>query len=349
MCVAGTSSLLGNLSGDFFSGLSLWRLCGLRTLSFLNSADFVVAGKFGERLVQLMILLELIGANMITLLFLWRNVIFLLPQVDSHIVVLICIGVALPTIWLLNFSQLSGISLLGFLASLLVTMVAIGVFVADRAEGHPETANTLFDVTGVPITLGIFLVSMAGHTALPHIYEGMKQPKKFDFMLNYSFIIIFAVYVAFATFGYLVYGSNTDILVTKNMIEDWPKGWTPVVATIFVALNAYTSVSPMITILGDLLEKMVGMRNPMKKRMLRTVLYGLMCLCSWVAMSHLAYVEAITGALCTMATSFVFPSWFYLKLYGGKLSCFPRMLTYLILIVGVVAGVIMTVKSLSEL
>jgi len=45
--------------------------------------------------------------------------------------------------------------------------------------------------SNVSLSTGIFMVSFAGHAALPQVYREMKKPEEFNRMLDVSFIIMF--------------------------------------------------------------------------------------------------------------------------------------------------------------
>ena len=77
---------------------------------------------YGKQLIRGAVLLEFLGAILIVQIFIWQNFALLLPTLSNIDIVLICVGAALPTTWILNFSDLSFISFLGFLSTCLIAV-----------------------------------------------------------------------------------------------------------------------------------------------------------------------------------------------------------------------------------
>ena len=184
---------------------------------------YAAFGRAGRNFISLMIFLEFFGATCIVLLFLWQNIMLLLPDTAAvelwQVAVLVC-AVALPTVWMLRFSDLAFLGLLGFVASAFIACVIVGVLLSDTGRIAEQQYSTV-DAAGMPVSLGIFMVSLAGHACLPSIYAQMRNPEDFDTMLDYSFAVMLTVYTTIAVAGYLSFGGDAAVLVTDNLLQ-WP-------------------------------------------------------------------------------------------------------------------------------
>jgi len=58
--------------------------------------------------------------------------------------------------------------------------------------------------------LGVFSFSFLGHSALPSILRGMKQPRAFASLLNKTFVLITIMYVLIACLGYAAYDALNE-------------------------------------------------------------------------------------------------------------------------------------------
>ena len=105
------------------------------------------------------------------------------------------------------------------------------------------------------VCLGIFILSMAGHAALPGVYAQMRRPEDFNRMLDVSFFVIFLVYAVVAACGFYTYGDETAVVVTTN-IESWPGGrcttWTS-----FVCFQIWTAISGTVQVLSEVPEEIL--------------------------------------------------------------------------------------------
>lgn len=246
--------------------------------------------------------------------------------------------------------------LAGFASSLAITVLVAGVFLSDphraATQGDHFSGATVFDMDGFSVALGIYILSLAGHACLPSVYAQMEKPEEFERMLNWSFGIMFVVYTLIAVFGYLAFAPATiDILIMKNLVE-WPGGAVVKVVAGLVVVKSWTTVSPLVGILAEIPEELLGLHgggaaaghggggaNPNgggivvkeygadgrpwlgvagKKRLLRSALCAAATGIAYFAVAELDVVEAVTGTLCTMLTSLIFPVYFYLVLRGKK-------------------------------
>lgn len=172
----------------------------------------------------------------------------------------------------------------------------------------------------VPLSTGIFIVSFAGHAALPQIYREMKKPEEFDRMLDVSFIIMFLVYAGAGVVGYLIYGSTVNIIVSTNLVEN-PGGVLAIVASGLIIIKNYLSLNPMVAVLCDSTEIMMGIgNNPSQQRAYRTIVFLLAVLLSYMAMDVLPFLEGLTGAISIMITTFIIPSTLFGLLYKESSS-----------------------------
>ena len=202
------------------------------------------------------------------------------------------------------------------------------------------------------VSIGIFILSYAGHACLPEIYVSMKDPSQFERVMDICFVIMFFTYSGFALFGYLQYGKDTQVIITGNLVADASsKGGLIIGKTLigFVIASCYFQVSPLLSVVAVIPEDLCGIETPMKKRVFRTFLFGGIAVCAWYIMSHLAVLEAVTGSLCTMITSVICPALFYYGLNMNKVSNGEMVLLFVYLICGILMGCFLLYNDISGL
>lgn len=329
-----------------------------RDCTYLNLGR-VAGGWFGRWCVIVTVCLEMFGACMVLLIFLWKNFAILVPELSetkgevSLLLVMYVTLATLPTVWILRFTDLTFISLLGFVSTVLTTGTIIGVFAGNESMGlqgyKPKQPGQMMNWEGVPVGLGIFIVSLAGHAALPSVYSSMRNQGSFDKMLDWSFGIMLGIYTAIALFGYLVFGGDTQVLITTNLAEDWPKNWICAVITGFVVANCYCSIAPMFAVLCEIPEEIWNIRNRWTKRGFRTVLLGVVSVAAYYTVEQLAIVEAVTGGVCTMMTSIILPGAFYAMLYWHEMSCCNKFACMLLVTLGFALSAMLTIGDVKNI
>eukprot|EP00494_Astrolonche_serrata_P030590 UN30858 len=97
-------------------------------------------------------------------------------------------------------------------------MYSICIFVPQEPghEHHYVIDGPILEFDNLGITAGIFLFCLAGHGCLPAVYDKMEHPDMFGVMLNWVFIIMCVPYLVVAYVVYILYGYDSDILMTQN-------------------------------------------------------------------------------------------------------------------------------------
>jgi len=258
------------------------------------------------------VMAEMFGTGSICMMFIWRNIQFLLPDENFENIVLMSSIAALPSCWVLNFAEMNFISLLGFVASVFITVVMNYVFLYDPSVAWTHEYTPSGTMSGWSIATGIFIVALAGHPILPSIYASMEHPESFEKMLTTSMFIMFVIYGSIAFSGYFVFGNDTQVLITYNLLNSQFKGLTTVILTVFVIANAYFSIAPIVAVFCEIPEFMLKWEgHPGTQRSMRSIFFAAICCFAYLCKDYLAMVEAINGGVNTMITSLICPCLFY--------------------------------------
>eukprot|EP01084_Bolivina_argentea_P167070 290025_1 len=278
--------------------------------------------QFGFILATVSIILELIGAFSIKIIFVWEHVSYLLSSTSFEYwkIKLICSCVLLPTIWLNNMAHFSFVSSLGVICKVLIFVLITTAFffntsqiAVTETEKYPQSVSSFF------ISIGIFIFSFGSHATFPAIKFPMREPHKFEKILDISFLIMFFIYSMAGIFGALIYGSDTDIIITSNLINEDSTARS-VVAKIVVGiiiLGLCAEASMIFLVLTEIPEAYVNMNSKFKAKTKIFRTFGFSCLVaiSWFLPPYLDILIGFVGLVTTMLTSIICPILFY---YGLK-------------------------------
>lgn len=227
-------------------------------------------GNTGLWSVRIFVFLEFLGSAVTCIVLLCKNVELLVKPFAGEMtdenrvryklyLFLTIVTACTPTVWMLNFGDIKVLSLLGSVCSILLSVSIVSCFLYKASKGDAGSfhdADMMGELDGTMICLGIFILSMAGHAALPGVYSQMQHPEDFNFMLDMSFFVIFLVYSAVAACGFYTYVDDTAVVVTTN-IETWPGGAIYYVVTSFVCFQIWTAISGTVQVLCEIPEEIL--------------------------------------------------------------------------------------------
>lgn len=344
-------------------------------------------GPAGRWLVSIVVTLEFFGALMVVLIFVWKNTLILWPRypgapsavIAEATVALVTTLAATPTVWALDFAEMSAIGLIGVVASALIVGVTVAMacvyyfsFDAAHASAPPPPISLPLIGDGFPMAIGIFVLSLGGHAALPGVYASMAEQHKFDLMLDISLATMFFIYASVGLCGYLAYGwlrgEEVDVLITTNMARD--PGLPVMVMTVAVVAKSFCAISPITGVLAELPELLfvpdlpdddgIGApedriaaikRRRRMQRVMRTTLLWLVALCAFPCsiFDGLAVVEAVTGAMCSMLCSLALPCACWSALYWNEVPMHQAVGTMVLAGVAAAVGALFTAVDFMRL
>eukprot|EP01083_Nonionella_stella_P117329 349498_1 len=324
-------------------------------------------GALGVFLVCVGVMLEFFGAININLLFLWDNVQYLIDSlkfddVQIGILPFITSAVILPTCWLLNISDLSFISALGCMSKLLTVFATLLCFFLnlDAVRDNLTQGKIAIypkDLESLSIAVGIFIMSLGGAPVLPSVYNSMKNPERFEVLLDRCFMGLFVIYCMMALAGYLQFGEDTQVVITSNLIQFNADGNGSrfqliicQIVLVFIVLGLYFAMSPLLAVFAEIPEmNMLKIKSKFKQRLFRTVLFGVCVGTAYVMMNDLAVLEAITGSMCTVITTVIAPTLFYYALYTDTLTKCLRVSLILSAFLGTLFGLCLLFNDVKAL
>jgi len=306
-----------------------------------------VLGFWGAIILVVFVMLEILAAVCISLLFIWANLEKLMPWAEKWAIIVFSTLISIPTIWLIKFSDASYLTLLGFCSTLLIifSLVFVRAFYGEVEEVDMQ------NIIGpnIPLSMGIFVLSFAGHASLPQVYREMKNPKEFDRMLDVCFTIMLMIYAGAGVVGYSIYGHASNIIVSTNLVDS-PGGILAKVTAGFIIAKNYLTLNPLMAVLCDSTEVMMGIDEVRHlQRIYRTGIFMFASVLAFLARDAIPFLEGVTGAICTMITTFILPSILFGSLYKETCSVGSKATSYILFIFGIVMMFLLTFGAVMSL
>jgi len=260
----------------------------------------------------------------------------------------------LPSVWLLDMSQLSFLSILGTVSSLSTVLITLIVFVWSFTGDYSEYSESVtVDTTVIypenyGLASGIFLFALAGHGCLPSVYNNMQDPEEFAPMLNTVFIIMTILYLMAAGVIYSVYGTLAEVLMTQNFAT-WPGGWIVTICITLLVAKLCCTLSPCVHVFSEIPEEFLHIHSVKMRRLFRTCVYCASVFSAYICFDHLDLVEAVTGAGCTMCTSVIFPVLFYTCLYWKGMPKSSRVFYTSVFVIAILLTIIFLYQDFVKL
>lgn len=191
-----------------------------------------VWGSRGRVLVSIIAGMELLGGAIIATAVMFEQFEILLPEkgilglspFSAAIVLTSCC--LYPALTLPDVAHVAPLSAAGSVAASSVAIAVISLLFIDFQRAkiplQPPAQHALARWPGMLQSLGIFAVSMSGHSTLPALRVGMQQPTKFLKAFIGAFITMIAIYASVATSGYYYWGDDTTPVVTYDLAKNSP-------------------------------------------------------------------------------------------------------------------------------
>ncbi|KFM27547.1 Vacuolar amino acid transporter 1 [Auxenochlorella protothecoides] len=326
-------------------------------------------GIHGRKVVAVVAFLELFGGACMALLVTWQQLLILLDNHGLLALSPVHTAVALSLLWLVpmlsvgGFSRLAILSKLGMLSVCIVVTVVYSLLVLDPSRDdlpQPPPGHALARWT-LPQAVGIFAVSLSGHSTLPALRAGMAAPSRFPALLTAAFCVMALLYGTVGAMGYWYYGSTTSALITTDISRAGP--WTDTAMDKLLAclllVNCSTKYPALVLVLQARVDLIIGMfpskvatqgqLRPAVLATLRMLLCAASVGLSYAALDSIACVMSLVGGVASLSCSLLMPTLFYVKLAWAELGAARRGALLALLGLGSALMVFITSQNVVQL
>jgi amino acid permease len=308
-----------------YTGKLLIRCCydeqGKRLCKSYDEVGFRAFGRVGQVVAQLFENATLFGVSALFLILSGKFIEEMAPEewaITSRHWTLVSAGVVtVPVVALRTIGELWFLPLVGIVA---VVVVVIAVLVqATRASidhtAPPHSHSTVIAEGLIPAFSALSL-AFSAHAGLPTVEAAMQDRSQFPTALNLAWSMILLLYLPVAVVGYYVYG---DAVYSPGLCSLPREGLVQMGAKALVTVHVLLTYPVLITLFLTEAERFLAIHPGTdlylaKRTGLRVLTVAATAVVA-VGVPYFDTMMSLIGALCIVATTFVMPAAFYLKIY----------------------------------
>jgi solute carrier family 32 (vesicular inhibitory amino acid transporter) len=348
-----------------------------RMRSPVKSFPGIARASFGEAgciFLSIVLYFELFSCLCIFVISIGDHLNTLFPQwsVSTHMLLASAVSI-LPTIILRTPRLLSYLSAVGTFSTIAVvcTVIISAVVegnisdqVAEKAakhrylhettsqlEEHP-TMHHFWNVSGLPLAMGMIAYCFSGHAIVPSIYSSMQRPQDFERMILVTFVIVMSCCLAVGFSGYYMFGDTVLDQVTLSLEQN---SSAVVVMKMLTWMIIMTSFSKYILTMYPLALGMEEIAAPylttdLAMHLASSAIKFVMTVLALIVALYVPsfnLICALVGMICTMSVSVIFPAAAHLKMFHKKLSLIEKCFDWIMVIAGCFVAVIGTIATVS--
>nr|ODO02128.1 hypothetical protein L204_00855 [Cryptococcus depauperatus CBS 7855] len=174
-------------------------------------------GSWSGSCINFLFCTELFALGVALILLFGDTLHVLFSNVSSNTWKLIGFFIIVPTT-LLPLHLLSLPSRLSLVSSLLLVIVLVIDGILPKAT--PSNPSPHGSILHPEPTMGLILAGFGGHAVMPSLARDMKQPEKFERIVNKAFIIATSISFIAGAAGYMMMGSEVSDEITKDMMQE---------------------------------------------------------------------------------------------------------------------------------
>jgi len=334
----------------------LGKCMSINNLTNYSEIGYAAYGKKGYIFISLFFSFELFACSVSLIILIADSLVALFPGLNGTMIKVLSFFLITPLTYPKHLGALAWGSLIGIFAiANLATILFYDGFSKKDSPGSlispAETYILPVNLMRVPLTIGILMAGFSGHSVFPTIYHDMREPKKFNSVVNISYGLTFLLYLLVAAAGYAMFGENTLPEITQNIAEvpvysrfvNRLTIWLMVINPItkygvnLIPLNANVEqiYAPLIECCSEGVREFIRLSG-------RTIISFLVVFVA-IVFPEFHQVLCLLGSLFSMIICVIFPCMCYSVLYKGRLSPSETIINKIIIVVSSIIAIIGTV------
>lgn len=301
----------------------------------------VVAGKTGERFVNICLVISQVGFATAYIIFISAN-IYSIAKVNPAYVCFGCVPILALLVQAKEMKTLSPFSLIADCAN----VVGLGaVFFQDFEEYiyHHEEVKA-FDFSNLLCVTAISVYSLEGVGLILPLESSCIDRKAFPSLLKKVIFGITSLMITFGCCGYIAFGSATEAPITLNLFGSWAN-----FVKLALCLALYLTYPIMMFPVNEVIEDMFLQESSKPNRLFRFLVVLITALVAYAIPDFGKFLSLVGSSICTLL-GFIIPCYFHLAVFErNELKIWEMTLDYILIIVGVLFGLIGTYDSFKNL
>lgn len=312
-------------------------------------------GKYGTFIIKGLVYLSLLR-NVIVLVLLTdltENVLkeFAITEIaNKDYITLGWMLASIPLLMIDKVSYLAWVSFVGLKLYLFALLTILVICCINHDRWDFRTISWDANIEGIGIALGIIINSVSVHMNLPSLEGSLKNPKQYKVVSHITFFFNIVTKITFASFGFLTYTQATREEIIGNVTSFLP---LPTILQIAMAFFTFFTIPMSSFVAFELLDNSVKKHFHVLEKKTWIILSRLVCMAFVLLIAllvpHFGLVVSLIGSIRGTSISLVLPPLFYIMLKTHQVETYKLILSWLVLILGLCAGLLGLYSSVKVL
>ena len=187
--------------------------------SYVEIAQVCFGPRFGGKIINTAQVIELLMTCILYVVLCGDLMIGTFPDgiIDMRAWMMLCSITLIPCALLKNLQSVSTLSLWCTIIHFAINAIIFAYCFIQIGDWYWDRVTFSLDPSTFPVCLGIVVFSYTSQIFLPSLEGNMREPKKFDDMLDWSHIAAAICKFVFAYVGFLTFGDATQEVITNNL------------------------------------------------------------------------------------------------------------------------------------
>uniref|UniRef100_A0A6G1S665 Vesicular inhibitory amino acid transporter n=1 Tax=Aceria tosichella TaxID=561515 RepID=A0A6G1S665_9ACAR len=187
--------------------------------SYVEIAQVCFGQRFGGKIINAAQVIELLMTCILYVVLCGDLLIGTFPDgiIDMRAWMMLCTITLIPCALLKNLQSVSTLSLYCTIIHFVINAIIFAYCFLQISDWYWDRVSFSLDPSTFPVCLGIVVFSYTSQIFLPSLEGNMKEPAKFDDMLDWSHIAAGICKFVFAYVGFLTFGDATQEVITNNL------------------------------------------------------------------------------------------------------------------------------------
>ncbi|KAI8318650.1 hypothetical protein GQ54DRAFT_300044 [Martensiomyces pterosporus] len=360
LLVIAISAFIGMYSGTI-TIKCLYYKQGRRLRSFTD-IGYHAYGPFGQYFTQFFNYLFCVGTTSLFVILASSFIYDLISTVGVHLskrvwMIIITGVITAPLLVLKHMSEIALLSVFGFLASLVMILVAtIQSFRFPYTTMYPDNPaphHSAGIASGIPVALSSIVFSFSGTIIYPHVEASMRKPKQWPTVISVAMIICVLLYSLVGISGYWAYGSEALSPILNSIPKGAPATAAKILVTVHVILAAPLLIMPFFLEIEERWGINKHKMGAKKEFTIRTVFRLITMVVIGGISVGIPYFDSVLSLLGALSVTMMFtfvPVVSYIKLYGPKnIPWYEHIWMFIVVAIGLVGCVWGSIDAIESL
>lgn len=301
----------------------------------------VIAGSFGEKLVNTCLVITQIGFATAYIIFIAAN-INNIAGINRAYICFGCVPILAVLIQLKEMKHLSPFSLIADVANL--AGLSAVLFQDWKSYNDYHDPVIAYNFSKVLYVASVSLYALEGVGMVLPLESSCQDRKWFPSLLRNTVFAITVLMAVFGICGYFAWGSATEAPVTLNL-----DGGPATIVKLALCVGLYLTFPIMMFPVNEVMEDLFLGEGSRNNKVFRATVVVFSCTVAWLVPDFGQFLGLVGASLCTIL-GFILPCYFHLQAFEkSELKWWELILDRFLIVFGIAFGIMGTYTSFVDL